>query len=93
MDFSSGKSVELFWSKDRSIVAANSRDNNGRLMEVYIYQVGSKTLKPITVPQLTDEQAGELKEVQPEIWPMEGRKPFAGRKMARCSCISSERIA
>lgn len=62
--FSSGNSVVLFWSKDRSVVAANSRDNNGRLMEVYIYQVGKKTLHPIAVPQLTDEQAGELKEVQ-----------------------------
>jgi len=62
--FSSGKSVELFWSEDRSWVAANSRDNNGRWMEVYLYEVGKKTLQPIKVPPLTNEQAGELKEVE-----------------------------
>jgi len=53
----SGK-PEFFWSKERQYVAVNGGASRSR--QVYLYQVVGKSLKPVEIPGLSDEQAADI---------------------------------
>jgi hypothetical protein len=62
--FSSGAPPEFFWSADRTCVAVNSRDNNGRWGEVYLYRVAADTLKRVPIPTPPKQAEAELEAVR-----------------------------